>query len=127
MKVTFNGLTKDLNGHIYDVGIGSQFDPFTATTKTLVSYYWSKCTDPQYTRISIERQKDVIIPIPSIRTDIYKDVARVLVGKYIGAYIKRAQQYLQNKAKIYSVSLGQCTKAMKNSLELEETYKSIKK
>ena len=36
--VTFISLTKYLKGHIYDVGIGSQADQFTATTKTLASY-----------------------------------------------------------------------------------------
>ena len=69
-KVTFSGLIEDLKDHIYDVGIGSQADQFTATTKALASYAGRKCTDPQDIRISIEWKKDVTIPIPSTRTEI---------------------------------------------------------
>ena len=57
--------------------------------------------------------------------DIDEDVAKLLLGKEIDTYVKRTQKYRQNKAKIYLVALGQCTKAMENILEGEETYKSI--
>ena len=50
--------------------------------------------------------------------------AHVMV-KYIDSYDKRTQQCHQNKAKIYSVVLGQFIEAMKNCLEVEESYKNI--
>ena len=53
------------------------------------------------------------------------EVSNIFLGKEIDAYFKRSHQYLQNKAKIHSVALGQCTEAMKNRLEVEETYKDI--
>ena len=53
------------------------------------------------------------------------EVAKLLLGKKIGAYVKRIQKYRQNKAKIYYVALGKCTEAMKNRLEGEETYEDI--
>ena len=52
-------------------------------------------------------------------------MAKILLGKEIDAYAKRSQQYHQNKAKIYSVALGQCTEAMKNRLEGKETFEEI--
>ena len=73
----------------------------------------------------IERQKDVVIPIPTSIPDIDMEVAKLLLVKYIDAYVKRSQQYRQNKAKIYSVAMGQCIEDMKNCLEGEETYKDI--
>ena len=79
--VTFGGLTEDLKGPIYDVGTGSQADQFTATTKTLAIYSGRKCADPQEIRITIESQKDVLIPIPNTRTYINKEVAKLLLGK----------------------------------------------
>ena len=88
MIVTFRELTEVLKGHIYDVGTGSQADQFTATTKVLVSYVGHKCTDPQDNRISIKHQKDVIFPIPATITDIDEDVAKLLLGKEIDAYVK---------------------------------------
>ena len=49
-------------------------------------------------------------------------MANILTGKDIDAYIKHSQQYLQNKAKVYSIALGQYTEAMNNFLEGEDTY-----
>ena len=66
-----------------------------------------------------------MILIPTSRPDIEAEVAKLLLGKEIYAYVKQIQQYRQNKAKIYSVDLGQCTEAMKNRLEGEETYEDI--
>ena len=123
--MTFGGLTEDLKGHIYNVGTGSQADQFTATTKALLSYSGRKCSNPQDIRIAIERQKDVSIPTINSRTDIDGEVVKLLLRKETDTYVKRSQQYRQNKAKIYSVDLGQCTEAMNNRLEGEETYKDI--
>ena len=86
---------------------GSQADQFTATNKALASYAGRKCVNTQDIRITIERQKDASIPIPTTRTDIDEEVSKLLLGKEINAYIKRSQQYRQKKAKLYSVDLGQ--------------------
>ena len=107
------------------MGTVSQANQFTSTTKALVSYAGRKCADPQDVRIAIERQKEVSMPIPTTRTDINEEVENILLGKEIDAYVKRSQQYCQKKAKIYSVALGQCTEAMKNCLEGEESYEDI--
>ena len=69
-RKTFSGMTEDIKGHIYNVGTRSQADQFTATTKALANYAWRKCSDPQDIRITIDRQKDVVIPIPTSRSDI---------------------------------------------------------
>ena len=124
-RATFGGLTEDLKCHIYNVVTGSQAYQLTATTKALAIYAGQKCSDPQDIWIAIERQKDVVIPIPTSRPDIDMEVAKLLLGKEIDAYVKRSQQYRQNKAKIYSLDLGQCTEAMKNRLKGEETYEDI--
>ena len=107
------------------MGAGSQTDQFTATTKDLASYAGRKGTNPRYIRISVERQKDVVTLIPCTRNNIGGDVAKLLLVKDIDSYDKRTQQCHQNKAKIYSVVMGQCIEAMKNCLEGEESYKNI--
>ena len=56
-----------------------------------MSYAGRKCINPQYIRISIERKKDVVIPIPSMRKDIDEYMDNLLIGKDIDAYAKRAQ------------------------------------
>ena len=107
------------------MGTGSHADKFTATIKALASYSGRKCSNPQDIQIAIERQKDVAIPIPTSRMDIDMEVTKLLLGKYIYAYVERSQQYRQNKAKVYSVALGQCTEATKNCLEGDDTYEGI--
>ena len=100
------------------MGTGSQADQVTATTKALSRYAGRKCSDPQDIRIVIVLQKDVVIPIPTSVLDIEAEVAKILLGKDIDACIKRRQQYRQNKAKIYSMDLGKCMKAMNNRLKV---------
>ena len=63
------------------MGTVSQADQFTATTKALAIYAGRNCTDPQDIQITIERQKDVSIPIPTTRTEIDEEVAKLLLGK----------------------------------------------
>ena len=116
-KVTFRGITEDLKGHIYNMGTGSQTDQFTATTKDLASHAGRKGTNPWDIRISVESHKDVVTLIPYMRENIGGDVAKILLVKEIDSYNKRTQQCHQNKAKIYSVVLGQFTEAMNNCLE----------
>ena len=90
-RVTLRGLTEDLKGHICDVGTGSQADQFTATNKALASYAGQKGTNPQDTRIAIERQKDVSIPIPTTSTDIDEELENLLLVKEIDNYVKHSQ------------------------------------
>ena len=105
--------------------MGYQADQFTASTKALASYAGRKCSDPQDIQIVIECQKDVVIPIPTSRTDINMEMLKILLVNEIDAYFKRSQQYRQNKANIYCVALGQCMEAMKNRLEGKETDEDI--
>ena len=123
--VTLSRITEDHKGHICNVGTGPQTDQFTATTKVLTSYSGRKCANPQDILISIERQKDVLIPVPTTRANIDAEVANILLGNDIDVYVKHSQQYRQNKAKICSVALGQCTEATKNRLEEEEICEDI--
>ena len=118
-QLTFSGITEDLKGHIYNMGTGSQTNPFTATTKDLASYAGCKGTKPRDIRISVDRQKDVVTLIPYTRNDIDEYVDKIMLVKYIDSYDNRTQQCHQKKAKIYSVVLRQFTEAMKNCLKRE--------
>ena len=107
------------------MGIGYQGDQFTATTKALESYSGWKYADPQDIRIGIERQKNASTPIPTKRTDIDEEVAKLLLLKDINAYAQSSQQYRPNKANIYSLALRQFTEAINNRLEGVEIYEEI--
>ena len=92
-RVTFSGLTEYLKGHIYNVGTGSLSDQFTATTKALAIYSSWKCDDPQDIQIAIDRRKEISIPIPTTKTNIKEEVAKLLLGKEIYTYVNLSQQY----------------------------------
>ena len=79
---------------------GYHADQFTVTNKALARYSRRKSSDPQDIQIAIEHQKDVVIPIPTSISDINAEVAKLILGKEIDAYVNRSQQYLKNKAKI---------------------------
>ena len=44
--------------------------------------------------------------MPIIIANIDEEVAKLLLGKEIDAYVKKIQKYRQNKANKYSVALG---------------------
>ena len=92
-RAAFSGMTEDLKGHIYDVGTRYQADQFTATTEALARYAGCKCFNPQDIMIEIEHQKDVKIPIPTTITDINEDVAKLLLGNEIYAYVNKIYQH----------------------------------
>ena len=89
-RVAFNGLIEYLKGHIYNLGAGSQAYQFTATTKALERYAGRNFTNPQDIRITIKHHKDVTIPVPTTRTDIDKEVAKIILVKDADAYVKRS-------------------------------------
>mmetsp|Transcript_25215 Transcript_25215/g.37137 ORF Transcript_25215/g.37137 Transcript_25215/m.37137 type:complete len:161 (-) Transcript_25215:962-1444(-) len=49
----------------------------------------------------------------------------LLLPKELDVYMKRESLYMQNKCQMYSVVLGQCTKAMKARLEADSQYESF--
>ena len=63
----------------------------------------------------------VLLKRPNVGAMI-EEIAVLLLIKKIDIFVKREKNYHQNKEKMYSVMLGQCTEAMKNLLEVESTY-----
>ena len=78
----------------------------------------------------MEKLKDNLIAVPVKQTnvgDIIEEIAVLLLIKEIDIFVKREKNYHQNKEKMYSVVIGQCTDATNNSLEAESTYKYTEK
>ena len=82
-------------------------DQFITTTNAISRYAGQTCTDPQYTRIDIDKLDDVMLRIPDNQEDVDDDVSNLLIGKYMDTYINRRQLFRQNKAILYSVVLRQ--------------------
>ena len=121
----FQGETKELHGHVYDIGVQNQADLSTTTTKKLASYADRNCREPQDIRVAIEELEDVTFMMPTRRPGLDSSIADIVLSKDTDVYIKRESIYRQNKAAIFSVELGQCTKAMEEKLESETLYATI--
>ena len=119
------GLTEELKRSIYDTGISSQADQFVLTTKDIASCAGRTCTDPQDIRVALENLDDTLISVPVKRPTVKamtEEIAVLLISKDVDLLVKQEQYHHENKAKMYSVVLGQCTEAMKNCLEEDSTY-----
>ena len=76
----------------------------------------------------MENLDDTLISVPVKRPTVKattEEIAVLLISKDIDQFVKREQHHHQNKAKMYSVELGQCTEAVNNFLEDESTYKDM--
>ena len=78
----------------------------------------------------MEKLKDNLIAVPVKQPnvgDIIEEISVLLLIKEIDIFVKQEQNYHQNKEKMYSVVIGQCTDATNNSLEAESTHKYTEK
>ena len=73
----------------------------------------------------IKKMEDTTIPEPNdpqkdcnmTKTEIWK--------KQVSSYVKRAESYLENKSKLYSVIWGQCSETMKTKIQAFEAYEDL--
>ena len=106
-----------LKGHLYDVAKpGKQADQYTQTTKAIGEYvgrvygremlqlvlHLKECkpSEPEYPTGNAVTERD-----------------KAVWGKQYDLYLKKQEQYEDYKAKVFTIVLGQCTKAMKNKVE----------
>ena len=118
----FKGKTENLAGFIYDVGVGNQADLFMKTTIELAEYAERNCKDSLDIRSAIESLTEVSIAIPQERNTGNTKIDEMLFSKDFDNFIKRETSYRQNKAMMYSIVIGQCSKAMKAKLEGDSSF-----
>ena len=66
-----------------------------------------------------------MIPIPP---DPPVDATRTqtrICEKHVDEYVKKYQNYEQNKKYVYSLIMGQCTEVLRDRIESESTYHTI--
>ena len=111
----FSGIIDDLKGHIYDMGYGQQADAFVKMTEEIAGYMARTCKQSTDIRAAIEKLQGVTITLEAKVTiaEVPDEDDREIIRKsQIDEYRKRKATYQENKSKIYSVIIGQCTDAM---------------
>mmetsp|Transcript_42989 Transcript_42989/g.50291 ORF Transcript_42989/g.50291 Transcript_42989/m.50291 type:complete len:480 (-) Transcript_42989:318-1757(-) len=134
----FTGRTESLEDAIYDIGISNQSDLFMQTTKKLANYAGRKLRKLQDIKLRIETVRDIPIRRPSLVPTEIKDAEkpstqetellttnRLIFSREIDTYVKRVDEYRQNKSTMYSKILGQCTEPLITKLEAMDEYEDI--
>ena len=118
----FKGKTEELKGFIYDIGVENQADLFMKTTKEIAEYAGRLCKQSLDIKTAIETLSEATIPIPTDRGTPNTTFNSLMLGKDLDIYVKRLDQYNQNKSEMYSKVLGQCTDALRAKLEAVTNY-----
>lgn len=73
----------------------------------------------------MENIAETNIPVPKRLNDIDENITDILLTKELDTYLKRKNNYRQNKASLFLVMLVQCTDDMKAKLESFDTYENL--
>ena len=122
----FKGKTKDLKGCVYDVEVKNWAQLFVNTTKEIAEYAERKLKESQDIFNAIKKLTDISLDMPAKPTEYDATTNNIVFKHLIDLHIKRQNLYRQNKASMYSVVLGQCSKAMRAKLEGDHQFNVIK-
>ena len=125
-KASFKGANEELKGHIYDCSSYKQTEQFILTTKQIGLYVGRTYKNSQdIVRLIENLEEPTIPPIQDIdRTTATEFEKEVWQGR-IKQYLRRLEQLEQNKATLYSLIMGQCTRAMEAHLQANEDWDEI--
>ena len=110
------------------MGYGKQADTFVKTTEEIAGYAGRTCKQSTDIRSAIEKSQDVTITLEAKVTteEVPDEYDRKIIRKsQIDEYRKRNSTYQENKGKIYSVIIGQCTDAMIAKLKGDSNFDLI--
>ena len=127
-KVKSSGRIDNLKGNIYDVGYGQQVDALLKTTEEIAGYAGRTCKKSTHIRAAVKKLQDVTITLEkkvTIAEMPDEDDKKIIRKSQIDEYRKRKATYQENKGKIYSVIIGQCTGAMIAKLKGDSNFDLI--
>ena len=125
----FKGKTDDLEDHVFDVGVSNQSQLFADTIQEIAEYAGRSLKELQDIGLAIEKIKDVKFTVPtkqSTTPDLDAEAINIIYKTELGGYIKRTNQYCQNKSSMYVIVFGQCTESMRAKIEGDPKFKAIK-
>ena len=125
----FKGKMDDLEGHVFNVGVANQSQLFENTTKEIAEYAGRSLKESQDIRLTIEKVEDITFTIPKKRpttTDLDSEAVKIIYKTELDGYIKRSNQYRQNKSSMYAIVFGPCTEWMRAKIEGDPEFETIK-
>ncbi len=115
----------ELAGSVYRLAlVGMQVDKYTKTTKAIAEYVGHEFG--QEMRVLVMDGKDDPPKEPEYPTGSgVTDKDKAIWDKKYDLFVKKQDRYKTDKAKVFSIVLGQCEKAMKHQVESATNYKTL--
>ena len=125
-KPKFEGDCDDLKGFVYDCSTYKQTEQYIETTEKITTYVGSNYKNGQDIRRVIENLERPVIPeVEDIDFATASGAEKAKWDGKLKAYLRRVEALDQNMGNLYSLILGQCTKAMKTQLTADSEWSDI--
>ena len=119
-QTRFEGSCEDLKGSVYDVTTGK--DTFLKTTRKIAEYVGREYTDAGEYRLAMINLNLPALVEPQLPTDVTNVMAVELWKLARRAYDKKVDARDRNEQRIYSLTLGQCSQALRNRMEAHREW-----
>lgn len=125
----FRGDHKDLQGHVYTYDSAARANQYEKTTKKITEWaerelpfvqdIWGAMSELE------EPNKDAWKPTGPAANATMTKVEEMELNEEFKEYVLRKRTYENNKFKLYSIVLGQCSEAMKAKLEGQDDWEEM--
>ena len=125
-KNKFSGDCDDLKGYVYDCSTYKQTEQFVETTDKIMTHVGSTYKNGGDIRRVVDKLEVPIFPRPNdIDLDAVTATEKAIWDGEIKAYLRRMETLQQNMGNLFSLVLGQCTKAMRTKLQADDDWEEI--
>eukprot|EP00957_Ditylum_brightwellii_P048016 3646081-Ditylum_brightwellii.AAC.2 len=132
----FKGKIPDLKGHIYNTAYALQADLYMHTTNKIAHYAGRTCHKADDIKKAIEKLEEIEFLAPTLKEVKVKNghtetnkmantIAAIFLNKEIDQYIKHREAYQENKTKMFTVIISQCTDLIISKLESYPSWTNI--
>ena len=119
-ETRFEGSYEDLKGSIYDVTAGK--DTFLKTTRKIAEYVGREYTDAGEYRLAMINLNLPTLVEPQLPAD-GAGMMEVEIWKMARrTYSKKSEARDRNEQRIYALTLGQCSQALRNRMEAHQNW-----
>ena len=125
----FRGKHKDLLGWVYTYDNAARAYQYSKTTEAIAEWVMTNLPYPldiEQVITSLEEPvKDEWRPKKSTEEGVDEDEAKAIFNEEIKEYLKRKKQYDENKYKVFSIVLMQCSETLQAKLKGQDTWANV--
>lgn len=114
---------EELKSHVYGIGASVQADWYTKTTKAIAEYVGRVYGHDM--KILVLKGQEAVLEEPEFPADTSNEKEKAIWSKKYDHFLKHEQRYKDYKAKVFTIIMGQCDKAMQNQVETHKEYETV--